>query len=240
MANYVGKDKASGLEPGALRHECPSDECLISFYGGGQKLLDEFYAGYNVSIAGGNTGTQMGVRFRKEVNDPWRIFEGQFKMRIAGPVARFFGLGQPLQQIAGGDIYPALRRAPSTPQSGLVPYDDEARLLKVRQELLLPLAGGEPGPVIHFVVNSRPNGPNCPSYQEAFQVRRLEANVTMMAEYDHKNPAALSFCQKRRRLQAYSQEILDAAYPRGAFSFMPTKPERILPSKSTLSSISTA
>ena len=40
-----------------------------------------------------------------------------------------------------------------------------------------------------------------------------EANVTMMAEYDHKNPGALSrLLQNGVKLQAYSPDILNAAY----------------------------
>ena len=38
-------------------------------YGNGRKLMNEFYAAYNiVSFNGGNTGTQMGGWFRKEIN----------------------------------------------------------------------------------------------------------------------------------------------------------------------------
>jgi TRAP-type mannitol/chloroaromatic compound transport system substrate-binding protein len=50
-------------------------------------------------------------------------------------------------------------------------------------------------------------------YQEAFQAAAYEANVTMMAEYDHKNPIALSkLLQAGVKLQKYSDEILEAAY----------------------------
>ena len=50
-------------------------------------------------------------------------------------------------------------------------------------------------------------------YQEAFQAAAYESNVTMMAEYDHKNPIALSkLLQSGVKLQSFSDEILGAAY----------------------------
>jgi TRAP-type mannitol/chloroaromatic compound transport system substrate-binding protein len=50
-------------------------------------------------------------------------------------------------------------------------------------------------------------------YQEAFQAAAYEANVTMMAEYDHKNPIALrSLVQQGVKLKRYSNEILEATY----------------------------
>ena len=37
-------------------------------YGGGRKLMDDFYAQYNIkSLSAGNTGTQMGGWYRKEI-----------------------------------------------------------------------------------------------------------------------------------------------------------------------------
>ena len=53
--------------------------------------------------------------------------------------------------------------------------------------------------------------------QEAFQAAAYEANVTMMAEYDHKNPPALSrLLQQGVKLQAYPKDIMEAAYKAAA------------------------
>ena len=47
--------------------------------------------------------------------------------------------------------------------------------------------------------------------QEAFQAAAFEANVTMMAEYDHKNPAALAkLMQSGVKVKEFSSEILKA------------------------------
>ncbi|HNN90560.1 MAG TPA: ABC transporter substrate-binding protein, partial [Giesbergeria sp.] len=52
-------------------------------HGNGRKLMNEFYANFNaISFAGGNTGTQMGGWYRKEIKSP-ADFKG-LKMRLGG------------------------------------------------------------------------------------------------------------------------------------------------------------
>ena len=58
---YVGKDRTFAFGTAVpFGMNCRQMNAWI-YYGGGQKLLDEFYSNYNViSFAGGNTGVQMG------------------------------------------------------------------------------------------------------------------------------------------------------------------------------------
>lgn len=67
--------------------------------------------------------------------------------------------------------------------------------------------------MIHFFVN-RGEWEKLPrEYQEAFRAATYEANVTMMARYDHQNPIALKKLLKSGvKLREFSPEILDAAY----------------------------
>src|SRR5206468_8005420 len=78
--------------------------------GGGRDLMNEFYKSYNVtSFLAGNTGCQMGGWFRKEINTVDDL-KG-LKMRIGGFAGRVMQkLGVVPQQLAGGDIYPALEK----------------------------------------------------------------------------------------------------------------------------------
>jgi len=80
------------------------------FYGDGKKLMDEVYDGLGVvSIPMGNTGGQTFGWFRKELKTP-TDFSG-IKMRVAGFGGKVLAkLGVIPQQIAGGDIYPALEK----------------------------------------------------------------------------------------------------------------------------------
>src|SRR5215831_19397102 len=78
--------------------------------GGGREILNDFYKNYNVvSLLAGNTGCQMGGWFRKEINTV-NDLQG-LKFRIGGFAGRVMQkLGCVPQQLAGGDIYPALEK----------------------------------------------------------------------------------------------------------------------------------
>jgi TRAP-type mannitol/chloroaromatic compound transport system substrate-binding protein len=93
--------------------------------GGGREILNEFYKGYNViSLLAGNTGCQMGGWFRKEINTVDDL-KG-LKFRIGGFAGRVMQkLGCVPQQLAGGDIYPALEKGTIDAAEWVGPYDDE-------------------------------------------------------------------------------------------------------------------
>ncbi len=210
---YVGKDKTFGF--GTAMPFGMNDRQMNAwvYYGGGDKLLNDFYANYDViHFAGGNTGTQMGGWFRKEVKSLDEI-KG-LKIRIAGLGGNVFAaLGAVPQQIAGGDIYPALEKGTIDAAEWVGPYDDEKLgFFKVAKHYYYP-GWWEPGPMINFFVNKKEWEKLPKEYKEAFQAAAYEANVTMMAEYDHKNPASLSrLLQNGVKLNSYPDEILEAAY----------------------------
>ena len=210
---YVGKDRTFAFGTAVpFGMNCRQMNAWI-YYGGGQKLLDDFYSAYNiVSFAGGNTGVQMGGWFRKEINS-LADCKG-VKMRIAGlGGAVFSALGMVTQQIPGADIYPALEKGTIDAAEWVGPYDDEKLgFFKVAKNYYFP-GWWEPGPVIHFFVNKDQWAKLPADYKAMFEAAAYEANVTMMAEYDHKNPAALrSLVQQGVKLKRYSNEILESAY----------------------------
>jgi TRAP-type mannitol/chloroaromatic compound transport system substrate-binding protein len=181
------------------------------YYGGGQKLMDDFYANYGVrSFVGGNTGVQMGGWFRKEINTLDDI-KG-VKFRIAGLAGKPWAkLGAVPQQIPGGDIYPALEKGTIDAAEWVGPYDDEKLgFYKVAKHYYYP-GWWEPGPVIHFFVATKEWDKLPAEYKAAFEAAAFEANVTMMAEYDHKNPAALSrLLGNGVKLHKFSPELMQA------------------------------
>ena len=92
---------------------------------GGQDMLNEFTKKFKLyGISGGNTGTQMGGWFRKEIKTVEDV-KG-IKMRIGGWAGKTLQkLGAIPQQIAGGDIYPALEKGTIDAAEWVGPYDDE-------------------------------------------------------------------------------------------------------------------
>ena len=107
---YIGKDPTWALFC-AVPFGLNSRQQNAWFYeGDGQKLIDDFGAKFNTKcLLAGNTGCQMGGWFNKEIKEPGD-FKG-LKMRIGGWAGKTLGkLGVVPQQIAGGDIYPALEK----------------------------------------------------------------------------------------------------------------------------------
>ena len=95
------------------------------FQGNGLKLMREFYKQYNiVNFPGGNTGSQMGGWFRKEVKSLADIKGLKFRVGgFAGKVIERMG-GVP-QNIPGGEIYQALEKGTIDAAEWIGPYDDQ-------------------------------------------------------------------------------------------------------------------
>src|SRR5947199_6801236 len=107
---YVGKDPTYAFGtavPFGLNSRMQS---AWQHFGGGMDLMNDFYKKANIfALPCGNTGCQMGGWFRKEIKEPGD-FNG-LKMRIGGYAGRVLTkLGLVPQQLAGGDIYPALEK----------------------------------------------------------------------------------------------------------------------------------
>lgn len=181
-------------------------------YGNGRKLMNEFYANYNaISFAGGNTGTQMGGWFRNPIKGLADL-KG-LKMRIPGIGGELMAkLGAVPQTLAGGDIYPALEKGTIDATEWVGPYDDEKLgFFKIAKNYYYP-GFWEPGPQITFMINKEHWAKLPKAYQAALKAAAAEANVTMQAEYDHKNPLALGRLLKQGvKLQAYPKDVMVAA-----------------------------
>src|SRR5918997_5603932 len=183
------------------------------FHGGGNDMLNEFYAKHNLyGIPGGNTGTQMGGWFRKEIKALADL--NGLKFRIAGLAGLVLAkLGVVPQQIPGGDIYPALERGTIDAAEWVGPYDDEKLgFAKVAPFYYYP-GFWEGGPSIHLFINQAKWKELPKSYQAILTTAAGYANSDMLAKYDARNPAALRrLLGAGTQLRPFSQEILEAAY----------------------------
>jgi TRAP-type mannitol/chloroaromatic compound transport system substrate-binding protein len=122
---YVGKNPALIFDGSLPFGLTPRQHNAWYLIGDGKKLIDELYDGFGVvSIPMGNTGGQTFGWFRKEIKSP-ADFNG-VKMRVAGFGGRVLAkLGVVPQQIAGGDIYPALEKGTLDAAEWVGPHDDE-------------------------------------------------------------------------------------------------------------------
>jgi TRAP-type mannitol/chloroaromatic compound transport system substrate-binding protein len=181
--------------------------------GGGRELMREFFKGYGVvNFLGGNSGTQMGGWFRKEIKSVADM-KG-LKMRIAGFAGRVMErLGVVPQQLAGGDIYPALEKGTIDAAEWVGPYDDEKLgFNKVAPYYYAP-GWWEASASFSFYVGIKEWEKLPKEYQAAIEVATYEAHVVMQAEYDAKNPAALARLLKNGvKLRNFPKDTMDACY----------------------------
>jgi TRAP-type mannitol/chloroaromatic compound transport system substrate-binding protein len=210
---FHGKNKAFSLDC-SVPFGLTARQMFAWFYHGeGGPLLREFFAKYNViNFPGGNTGTQMGGWFRKEIKTMDDV-KG-LKIRIPGFGAEVFSaLGAVPQSLPGGEIYPALERGAIDAAEWVGPYDDEKLgFYKVAKYYYYP-GWWEPGPVLSFYVNKEQWEKLPKHYQSAFTAAAAEANVGMLAAYDTKNPQAIQrLVQNGTQLRRYPEDVLKAAY----------------------------
>ena len=96
------------------------------YHGGGQELWDELYGEFGLkAFLAGNTGTQMGGWFQKDIN-AIEDFQG-LKMRIPGLGAEVINrLGGTAVNLPGGEIMPALQSGVIDAAEWVGPWNDLA------------------------------------------------------------------------------------------------------------------
>ncbi len=188
---YVGKDPTFTFGT-ALPFGLNTRQQMAWFYhGGGNELMREFYDTYNVvHFVAGQTGAQMGGWFRNEIKTPEDL--NGLKMRIGGFAGKVIAkLGAVPQQIAGGDIYPALEKGTIDATEWVGPYDDEKLgFFKVAKNYYYP-GWWEGSGQLMVMVNKGKWAELPPAYQAVVQAAAAEANNWMMGKYDAQNPQAL-------------------------------------------------
>jgi TRAP-type mannitol/chloroaromatic compound transport system substrate-binding protein len=188
---YIGKDPTFAFDTAIPFGLNTRQQNAWMYYGGGRQLMNEFFKDYNChAIPAGNTGTQMGGWFRKEIKTIEDL-KG-LKFRIGGFAGQVLTkLGVVPQQIAGGDIYPSLEKGTIDAAEWVGPYDDEKLgFNKVAKYYYYP-GWWEGGPQLSVMVNLNAWNSLTPEYKAILEAACAEANIGMMAKYDALNPAAL-------------------------------------------------
>jgi TRAP-type mannitol/chloroaromatic compound transport system substrate-binding protein len=210
---YFGKDPTFTF--GSSVPFGPNQRLNQAWYmlGGGKEILNEFYKSYNVvSLLAGNTGCQMGGWFRKEISSVDDL-KG-LKFRIGGFAGRVLQkLGAVPQQIAGGDIYPALEKGTIDGAEWVGPYDDEKLgFYKVAPHYYYP-GWWEGGPMLLGVVNLDKWNALPKYYQSVLEQAGQYANSWMMAKYDQLNPMALrKLLASGAKLHAFPPAVMEASF----------------------------
>src|SRR5712675_2451186 len=210
---YIGKNSTLIFDGSLPFGMTPRQQNAWYLYGDGKKLMDEVYDGMGVvSIPIGNTGGQTFGWFRREMKSP-ADFNG-LKMRVAGFGGKVLSkLGVVPQQIAGGEIYPALEKGTIDAAEWVGPYDDEKLgFYKVAKYYYYPGWWEGQAQLSVYINNGQWDGlPK--SYQAILAAACAETESWMIGKYDAENvPALRRLVANGAQLRPFSKEILDACY----------------------------
>ncbi len=157
------------------------------YHGGGQELWDELYAEFGLkAFLAGNSGTQMGGWFQKEINSI-EDFQG-LKMRIPGLGAEVINrLGATAVNLPGGEIMPALQSGVIDATEWVGPWNDLAfGFYKITKNYYGP-GFHEPGTASELLLNKAAWDGLEPDLQAIVEDAAAATNVRMLAEFTAAN-----------------------------------------------------
>jgi TRAP-type mannitol/chloroaromatic compound transport system substrate-binding protein len=217
---YVGKDPSFTF--GTALPMGPNARLQLAWFmhGGGEDLFNDFLKSHNLhNIVCGNTGCQMGGWFRKEIKSVEDL-KG-LKFRVGGFAGRIMTkLGVVPQQIAGGDIYPALEKGTIDGAEWVGPYDDEKLgFNKVAPFYYYP-GWWEGGAALANMINLQKWNELPKHYQAAMRAASHEAGNWCMAKYDAQNANALKrLVAGGAQLRPFTPDVMEACWKAAADTY---------------------
>ena len=183
------------------------------YEGNGLKLMREFYRPYNIiSFPMGNTGSQMGGWWRKEVKSLADVKGVKFRTGgFSGVVFERIG-GVPVN-IPGGEIYTALEKGTIDAAEWVGPYDDQKLgFQKIAQYYGYP-GYWEGGPQLDLHVNTKAYEALSSEYKAIVSAASAYAHVDMQAKYDARNSTALKqLVAGGTKLFRFPKDLMDGAF----------------------------
>jgi TRAP-type mannitol/chloroaromatic compound transport system substrate-binding protein len=154
----------------------------------------------------------MGGWFRKEIKTPDDL-KG-LKMRIGGFAGRVMGkLGVVPQQIAGGDIYPALEKGTIDATEWVGPYDDEKLGFNKVAKYYYSPGWWEGCAMLSLMINIEEWNKLPKVYQSVVEAAAAEVTNWMTAKYDAGNaPALKRLAQAGVEFREFPPAVMDACY----------------------------
>jgi TRAP-type mannitol/chloroaromatic compound transport system substrate-binding protein len=183
-------------------------------HGGGRRLMDDFYAQYGIkSLSAGNTGTQMGGWFRKEVKTLADL-KG-LRMRLGGGLVgdTMRKLGVVAHNIPVGEAYQALEKGTLDAVEFVGPYDDQKLGFgKIAPYYYYP-GWWEGGAELAFFISAKAYGALAPEFRAMVDAAAAVAARDMSAKYVALHPVALKkLLGDKVQLRAFPKDFMDAGF----------------------------
>ena len=184
------------------------------YYGGGQELWDEIYAKHNLKpFAVGNTTTQPGGWFKKEINSLDDL-QG-VKLRLPGLAGEAMNrIGVTTVTIAGGEIFTAMQTGALDAADWVSPYNDLAFGLHQVAEYYYTSAWNEPSAVLEGTVNLDAWNALPDDLKAVVEEAARASNLSMISEFTYRNAQALDTLVNEHdvKLRSFPEDVMQALY----------------------------
>ncbi len=181
-------------------------------WGGGQELWDELAGGFGLKcLPCGNTGSQMGGWFRKEINSADDL-KG-LKMRIPGLGGDVMAkLGASPVSLPGSQIYENLVSGAIDATEWVGPWNDSFMKFYEAAKYYYYPGMHEPGSTLALGMNKKWWDGLSKSDQLTIQAASSMENDVMMAEYNAKNGASLAklISEQGVKLREFNDDVYDS------------------------------
>ncbi|MEJ0072105.1 MAG: TRAP transporter substrate-binding protein [Pseudomonadota bacterium] len=210
---FIGKRPAYVFDAGLAFGLNTRQQTSWLYYGGGLELIREVFKKDNIMLfPGGNVGVQMGGFYRKEIKTVDDLKGLKFRIGGIGGVI-LAKLGVVPQQIAPGDLYPAMERGTIDAAEFVGPADDEKLGLHKIAKFYYTPGWWEGSAQDTTLVNLNAWEALPPQFKSAFEAASIEQQLLMVARYDAVNPAALKrLIASGVQVKQFPRAVMDACY----------------------------
>ena len=181
------------------------------YHGGGHELHNELGEIFNLkSFQAGNSGSQSGGWFRKEIGSA-ADFNG-LKFRMPGLGGKVLGkLGASVQNIPGGELYQALSSGALDGLEWVGPFADERAGFQEVAKIYYTAGFHEPGSGLAAAVNLDVFNDLKPAHQKIIEYATMATTQVQLAETLANNGAALARLQQQGvKTMQFSDDVWDA------------------------------
>lgn len=181
------------------------------YHGGGEELHDELGSIFNLKgMLAGNSGSQSGGWFRKEINSA-ADFNG-LKFRMPGLGGQVLGkMGASVQNIPGGELYQALSSGALDGLEWVGPMADERAGFQEVAKVYYTAGFHEPGSALAASINLDVWNDLSPEHQAILRYASMATTQYQLAETLSNNGAALARLQSQGvKTVQFSDDVWDA------------------------------